>query len=59
MAAPLVAGAVQPTATEVAVDVGAAVTAVGAPGAAAGVAVADGLEAIPVPAALVAVTVNV
>ena len=59
MAAPLDAGAVQLTATEVVVDVGEAVTEVGAPGAAAGVAVAEAPEAAPVPDALVAVTVNV
>jgi hypothetical protein len=52
------AGAVQDTADwALALDV--AVTAVGAPGAVAGMAAADGLDAGLVPAALVAVTVNV
>ena len=41
------------------VDVAVAVTAVGAPGAVAGMAAADGAEADPMPAALVAVTVKV
>jgi len=59
MAAPLEAGAVQLTATEVVVDVGAAVTAIGAPGAAAGVAVVEAAEAVPVPELFDAVTVKV
>jgi len=57
-APPLLAGAVQATADWLlAFDV--AVTAVGAVGTVAGVAGADGLEEGPMPAGLVAVTVNV
>jgi hypothetical protein len=59
MAAPPVeAGAVQDT-TDWALALDVAATAVGAPGAVAGVAGTDGLEAALVPAELVAVTVNV
>lgn len=57
-APPLLAGALQDTADWVlAFEV--AVTAVGAVGTVAGVAGADGVEAGPMPAGLVAVTVNV
>src|SRR5665213_1333138 len=56
---PLEAGAVQDTASAPVVDVAVAVAAVGAPGAVAGTAAADGAEALPVPAAFVAVTVKV
>jgi hypothetical protein len=55
---PLETGAVQET-TELALAFDVAVTAVGAPGAVAGMAAADGDDAGLVPAALVAVTVNV
>jgi hypothetical protein len=58
-APPFDAGGVQDTASAPAVDVAVAVTAVGAPGAVAGTAAADGAEAVPMPAALVAATVKV
>jgi hypothetical protein len=58
VAPPLEAGAVHDT-TDWALAKEVAVTPVGAPGAAAGVAVADGAEAGPVPEPLVAVTVKV
>ena len=58
VAPPLLAGAVQET-TELALALDVAVTAVGAPGAAAGMAAAEAAEAGLVPAELVAVTVNV
>ena len=55
---PLDAGAVHDT-TEEALAFEVAVTPVGAPGAVAGVAVGEGVEAEPVPLMFVAVTVNV
>jgi hypothetical protein len=58
-APPLEAGAVQETASAPVVDVAVAVTAVGAPGAVAGMAAADGAEAEPLPTPLVAMTENV
>jgi len=57
IALPLLAGAVHDTVAEVLPDV--AVTPVGAPGAVAGVTEFDAADALPVPTALVAVTVNV
>jgi hypothetical protein len=57
-APPVVVGAFHDT-TETPFALEVAVTLVGAPGAAAGFAGADAVEAVPVPDALVAVTVNV
>ena len=56
---PLLAGAVQATATEVVVVPALAVTPVGAPGVVDGMAAAEGAEALPAPTPLVAVTVKV
>jgi hypothetical protein len=57
MALPPLLGAIQETSTEALPRV--SVTPVGASGVVAGVTLADGLDAGPVPTALVAVTVNV
>ena len=59
LAPPFDAGGVQDTASAPVVEVAVAVTAVGASGAVAGTAAADGAEALPMPAALMAVTVKV
>jgi len=58
-APPVLPGAVHDTVAEVSEVVATALTPVGAPGAVAGVAAADAVEAAPVPTPLVAVTVNV
>jgi hypothetical protein len=57
-APPLLAGAVQDT-TDWVLALEVADTAVGAPGTVAGTAAAEAAEVVPVPAGLVAVTVNV